>query len=190
MPIVTNCPGCAASLQVPRKLCGRKMFCPKCAQPLVITSGGTAKRDEPFHVSTAPTLAWSGCLPLMLAASVLLPGILVLVLVLRNRNEEERAEREPIPTVSTPATIPEPATALSAATLREEPPPVDPIAPAPSPKADEPLEEPVFTLRQPPNRRSRRRRKTSSSTAASRKAPRPTGSYPLIPAQPRSRVGK
>ena len=46
MSLQLTCPACAASFSLPAEMRGKKTICPKCSDPLVITSAGVAKRDE------------------------------------------------------------------------------------------------------------------------------------------------
>jgi len=46
MALKLSCPACAAVFALPDAARGKKAFCPKCGQLLVVTSGGVAKRGE------------------------------------------------------------------------------------------------------------------------------------------------
>ena len=46
MPIAITCPSCEASYKLADNMRGKKVICRECKSSIIVTSGGTAKRDE------------------------------------------------------------------------------------------------------------------------------------------------
>jgi hypothetical protein len=88
-----TCPSCAASFTPADDLRGKKAFCPKCGQGLVVTSAGAAKVNEtsrPVPARTPPARGFNALwllLPLLLLL-VLVPGGLALYRFTRGHTDE------------------------------------------------------------------------------------------------------
>src|SRR5579862_9252148 len=89
MALKLTCPACMSTFGLPDAQRGKKAFCPKCGQALVVTGGGVAKRGE-GHGVDRPTARGFPWLLLLLALLLLLPGTLVVYLVTRGHPESEK----------------------------------------------------------------------------------------------------
>jgi WD40 repeat protein len=93
MPMHVTCPTCAGALQVPRKLRGRTLFCPKCGQAIVITPEGVAQRGAGPTAAAPPGRNWA-VLILLVLALVVGAGIAVGVVLL---NQPGPGHKKPPP---------------------------------------------------------------------------------------------
>jgi WD40 repeat protein len=90
MPMPATCPACAAAFSVPRKMAGRKLFCPKCGQALVVTGAGVARAAG--QAAPPPTTYHWAVLILVALGVILGAGGAVAVVLLNQGGPEEHRE--------------------------------------------------------------------------------------------------
>lgn len=93
MSNVITCPACAASVRPTQDVRGKKLACPKCGQPMVVTSAGIARRGEGSPVAAPPS---GRGLPWGWMAAALLLSVAVLVALLATRRPKPEAEDQPV----------------------------------------------------------------------------------------------
>jgi Tol biopolymer transport system component len=103
MPEPITCPACGASFTRAQDLRGRRAFCKKCGQPLIVTAAGVVKRGESARPNGAARPGGKGRMVLLLAAAVLLAGIAVTLAVLAF---SDGRHEEPPPLAGAPAGTP------------------------------------------------------------------------------------
>ena len=153
MALKLTCPTCTATFGLPDDQRGKKAFCPKCGQALVVTGAGVAKRGE-GHGVDRPTARGFPWLLLLLALLLLLPGALVVYLVTRSHPESKKQVvakkddepkrnsdngRDHVPVDPEPAPKP-----------KDTPKEKDPPKKEPSKKPDPEVIPPVEVIEQPP----------------------------------------
>jgi hypothetical protein len=98
-----TCPACAASFHLVKDERGKKLFCPKCGQRMVITGAGVAKRNEGVAAAVAAPagrgLPWGWLAALLLVAAAAVG--LTLLLMSRDHPQESqplaaKAANEPV----------------------------------------------------------------------------------------------
>jgi hypothetical protein len=84
-----TCPSCAATFRPTADVRGKKLSCPTCGQPMVVTGAGVAKRGEGGPVSPLPA---RGGFPWGWLAAALLLGTAAVVALLATRRPEPKEE--------------------------------------------------------------------------------------------------